>query len=111
MKLSSLAALLLCVVFFAVTTAAQTTSTEILGTVADSSGAVVPGAKVRLLRVTTGERRETATDSSGGYSFPLIEIGEYTVTAEAPGFKPLEKTRVTLQLQQRARVKLELSVG
>lgn len=111
MKLSSLAALLLCVVFFAVTTAAQTTSTEILGTVADSSGAVVPGAKVRLLRVTTGERRETATDSSGGYSFPLIEIGEYTVTAEAPGFKPLEKTGVTVQLQQRARVNFELSVG
>ncbi len=56
MKLSSVAAWLLCVVFFGLVTAAQTTSTEILGTVTDPSGAVVTGAKVRLLRVTTGSR-------------------------------------------------------
>ena len=36
--------------------AAQTTSTEILGTVTDATGALVPGAKVTLVRVATGER-------------------------------------------------------
>ena len=64
-----------------------------------------------LLRVATGEHRETVTTAGGSYSFPLIEIGEYTIKAEASGFQPLEKTGVTVQLQQRARVNFELSVG
>ena len=102
---------LLCVVSFATFLAAQTTSTEILGTVTDSTGAVVPAARVTLVRVATNERRETLTNSSGGYSFPLIEIGEYSVKAEAQGFKPMEKTGVAVQLQQRARVNFELSIG
>ena len=42
----------------------QTTSTEVLGTVSDTSDAIVPGAKVTLLRVQTGERRTAVTDSS-----------------------------------------------
>ena len=50
--------------------AAQTTSTEVLGTVSDATGAVAPGAEVTLLRVGTGERRRTVTDHSGNYSFP-----------------------------------------
>ena len=41
---------------FAAVAAAQTTSTEILGTITDPSGAVVVGAKISLLRVATGER-------------------------------------------------------
>ena len=99
------------VVFLAAVAAAQTTSTEILGTVTDSTGAVVPNAKITLLRTATGERRTTTTTSSGDYSFPLIEIGEYTVTAEASGFTTQEKTGITVELQQRARINFELSVG
>ena len=89
----------------------QTTSTEILGLVTDPSGAVVPDARVTLLRVATGERRQTSSLSNGEYSFPLIEIGEYVVTVTKPGFKTQEKTGVVVQLQQKARVNLELSVG
>ena len=58
---------------------AQTTSTEVLGTVIDSTGAVVPGATITLLRTQTGEKREAKTDSSGNYSFPLIEIGSRSI--------------------------------
>ena len=111
MRFSSFVKYFLCVVFFATFIAAQTTSTEILGTVTDSTGAVVPAARVTLIRVATNERRETLTNTSGGYSFPLIEIGEYSVKAEAQGFKPMEKTGVAVQLQQRARVNFELSIG
>ena len=68
--------------FCAVLATAQTTSTEVLGTVTDTSGAVVPNARVTLLRVGTGEKRTAVTDGSGNYSFPLIEIGEYTVSVE-----------------------------
>jgi hypothetical protein len=96
---------------FAAVAAAQTTSTEVLGTVADPSGAIVPSARITLLRVATGEKRVTMTDSAGNYSFPLIEIGEYTVTAEMQGFKTQTKTGVSVELQQKARVNLTLEVG
>src|SRR5260370_22486961 len=104
--------LLLAGVFIAaVVLVAQTTSTEILGTVTDPSGALVPGAKVTLLRVATGERREMSTTSTGDYSFPLIEIGEYVITVSKAGFKTQEKTGVVVALQQKARVNFELTVG
>src|SRR4026209_2561482 len=83
---------------------AQTTSTEVLGTVTDVSGAVVPGAKVTLLRTQTGESRPAATDGNGNYSFPLIDIGDYTVTIEMQGFKVQTKTGVHVEYQQKARV-------
>ncbi|PYV85846.1 MAG: hypothetical protein DMG05_21885, partial [Acidobacteria bacterium] len=66
---------------------AQTTSTSILGTVTDASGAVVPGAKVTALQVGTGLKREEVTSNTGDYSFPLLNVGEYQVTVELAGFK------------------------
>ncbi len=90
---------------------AQTTSTEILGRVSDATGAVVPGAQVKLRRVATGEVRETTTSATGDYSFPLIEIGDYTVTTQAAGFKTQEKRGITVQIQQKARIDFELAVG
>ncbi|MBI3697684.1 MAG: carboxypeptidase regulatory-like domain-containing protein, partial [Acidobacteria bacterium] len=88
---------------------AQTTSTEVLGTVTDPSGAVIPGAKVTLLRAATGQSREVTTSSDGNYSFPLIDIGEYSVRVEAQGFKTQEKTGIVVQLQQKARLNFELA--
>ncbi|HKG97899.1 MAG TPA: TonB-dependent receptor [Pyrinomonadaceae bacterium] len=91
--------------------AAQTTSTEVLGTVSDSTGAVVPGAKITLLRVQTGERRTSESDGSGNFSFPLIEIGDYTVSVEMAGFKTQTQTGVHVEYQQKARVNVTLDVG
>src|SRR5438105_1547900 len=96
---------------FTVMATAQTTSTEILGIVTDTSGAVVPNAQVTLVRVATGERRDANTGSAGDYSFPLIEIGEYIVSVQMPGFKTQQKKGIQIQLQQKARVNFELSVG
>ncbi len=90
---------------------AQTTSTEVLGTVRDSSGAVVPNARVTLWRVATGERRLTETTSTGGYAFPLIEVGEYTVAVEVSGFKRQERKGILLHIQDRARVDFALEIG
>jgi hypothetical protein len=89
---------------------AQTTSTEILGLVRDSSGSVVPGAKVTVTRKTTGEVRNTLTNDAGLYSFPLIEPGQYDVTVEAPAFKK-HVVSVQVQFQQRTRVNATLEVG
>ena len=102
---------LLAFVLGAATAAAQTTSTEVLGTVTDATGAVVGGAEITLLRVSTGEKRQTKSDDSGNYSFPLIEIGDYTVTVGMSGFKTQTKTGVNVAYQQKARVNLALEVG
>ena len=90
---------------------AQTTSTEVLGTITDATGAVVPGAEVTLLRIATGEKRQTRTDGSGNYSFPLIEIGDYTVTVTLAGFKTQPQTGINVAYQQKARVSVILDVG
>ena len=90
---------------------AQTTSTEILGLVTDASGALAPGARVTIMRLATGERRTAITDASGEFSFPLIEIGEYTVRCEMQGFKTQTITGLRLEIQQKARVNFRLEVG
>src|SRR5215510_4208618 len=90
---------------------AQTTSTEILGLVTDTSGAIAPGAKVTITRLATGERRTAITDPSGEFSFPLIEIGEYTVRCEMQGFKSQTITGLRLEIQQKARLNFRMEVG
>jgi hypothetical protein len=89
----------------------QTSSTGVLGTVIDAAGAVVPGAAVTLLRVATGETRHVNTTSTGDFTFPLIEPGEYTVKVAMPGFKVAERRGVSVEYQQRARVDFRLDVG
>jgi len=57
------------------------------GLVADPSGAAVQGAKVTLERKGTGITRSTITGSDGLYSFSNADVGEYSLSAEAAGFK------------------------
>jgi hypothetical protein len=89
----------------------QTTSTEILGLVTDPSGAAVAGARVVATRTATGEVRAAITDQSGEYSFPLLEIGDYSVRVEMPGFKSQTVPNLVLQLHQKARVNFKLELG
>ncbi len=90
---------------------AQTTSTEITGTVVDPTGAVIGGARITLQHVDTGQSRTTRTSNTGDYSFPLIEIGNYTISAEMSGFQKQEKTGIRLSLQQKLRIDFSLRVG
>src|SRR5215207_2508648 len=82
----------------------QTTSTSILGTVMDSSGAVISGAKVTALNTNTGIKREDVTSTTGDYNFPLIDVGVYEVSVEVSGFKTETQKNVVLQINQKARV-------
>jgi hypothetical protein len=92
-------------------THAQTTATEILGLTRDSTGAVVAGAKITITRVATGRTVTKFTDQNGEYTFPLIDIGVYTVNAEMPGFKSQTVTDLKVETQQKARVDFTLEVG
>jgi hypothetical protein len=89
----------------------QTSSTAILGTVVDASGAVVVGAKVILLQVQTGIKRQDTTSSTGDYNFPLLDPSVYSVTVEAPGFKTETRTGIQLELDLKARIDFHMEVG
>ncbi len=91
--------------------AAQTTATEILGLVKDSTGSSVPGATVTITRTATGRTLSRATDEAGEYIFPLIEIGEWTVRVEKQGFRSRTVTGLKVETQQKARVDFVLEVG
>ena len=89
----------------------QTTSTEILGLVTDSTAAVIPGASVTITRVATGVTRTVSTSQTGEFNFPLIEPGEYTVHCELEGFRSETVTNLRVEIQQKARVNFTLEVG
>jgi len=89
----------------------QTSSTAVLGTVTDATGAVLVGAKVTLLQVQTGIKRQDTTSGTGDYNFPLLDPGEYSVTVEAPGFKTETHSGVQLELNLKARIDFHMEVG
>jgi hypothetical protein len=90
---------------------AQTTSTTILGTVADSAGALVAGAKITVTNTKTGISREVTASSTGDFSFPLLDVGVYDVTASGQGFKSEVRRGVILQINEKIRVDFALQVG
>jgi hypothetical protein len=63
------------------------TTADAVGVVSDSSGAVVPAAKVTIKSAESGEVRTEVTNGSGEYRFPLMKPGEYEVSALAKGLK------------------------
>src|SRR5436190_5069493 len=89
---------------------AQTTGT-IVGTVTDTSSAVVPKTIVTATNAATGLRRVTDTNQSGNYVLPLLPVGSYEITAEVAGFKKNTITGVVLEVNQQARVDIVLEVG
>jgi len=88
----------------------QLITADILGTVTDSAGAVVPNAKVTIVNTATSDVRTTQTSGSGDFVINLLPPGSYTVTIEAPAFKK-SVTNVTLVAGDRARTDTQLQVG
>jgi len=68
-------------------TFAQLTTADVVGTVSDSSGAVVPNANVTLKNLDTNEVRSAQSNGSGDYSFTLLPVGHYSITVKASGFQ------------------------
>ncbi len=90
---------------------AQFDSASVLGAVRDSSGAVVPGAKVTLTGVETGISVSKTTGSDGNYEFVAVKPGTYVVTAEKTGFALALVDQVAVQVSARLRVDLSMPVG
>ena len=90
---------------------AQSVSGTILGTVTDSTGAVVAGAKVTIINEGTGLTRTVVADANGEYTAPSLPTGHYTVTAEMTGFKTVALSNVEVGVDQRVRIDVKLEVG
>jgi hypothetical protein len=81
------------------------------GDVSDTSGAAIPGAKVRVSSAAIGLERVTTTNNSGSFTVPNLPGGDYEVLVEAPGFKSLVRSGLRLDTDQSASLKLTLDVG
>jgi hypothetical protein len=101
-----------CILLFAaVSVFAQGNTGAILGTVTDSSGAVVPAAKVVVSNLDTGVTSPTTTDDVGNYSLRFLQPGRYKVEAEAGGFKKAIRPDIVLDLAREFRVNFVLEAG
>jgi Carboxypeptidase regulatory-like domain len=89
----------------------QGSTGRILGTVTDTSGGVVAGATVTVLDTQRGVSRTLITDDAGAYSAPNLTPGNYTVRAEAKGFKKLERQNVVVEVGHEVRVDLVVQPG
>src|SRR6516225_7001259 len=67
--------------------AAQGATAQIIGTVKDQSGAVLPGAEVTATQTDTGATRMTVSDETGSYSLPNLPVGPYKLEVSLPGFR------------------------
>ncbi|MBS1824414.1 MAG: TonB-dependent receptor [Acidobacteria bacterium] len=90
---------------------AQFVRGTLLGTVSDESGAVIAGASVTLKNTDTNETKSATTDESGGYTFPALLPGSYSIEVKQSGFKLRSLTGIRLEVNQTARVDVKLSVG
>ena len=84
---------------------------DVLGTVTDSSGGVLPGATVTLTNTGTNIAQTTQTTAAGEFIFNLVQIGTYTVKVEEKGFKTFTEPNLILAAGDRARVEAKLEVG
>lgn len=89
----------------------QTTTGSIYGTVADSTGGVIPRSSVTAIDAATGSSHAAASDGSGNYVFPSLDPGAYNITVRAPGFRAETQQGVALSANQNVHVNFSLSVG
>ncbi|HEX4951274.1 MAG TPA: TonB-dependent receptor, partial [Blastocatellia bacterium] len=102
---------MLFVVWFGCFVYAQQETATITGEVKDVAGAIVPGASVTITNVETGVSLKGETNAQGLYTIPALKPGPYTVTVEKAGFRKFVRSGLTLQVNQFARVDVELQVG
>jgi hypothetical protein len=89
----------------------QTVSGTLLGTVTDSSGAIVANAKVTIINEGTGLTRVVTADSNGEYIAPALPTGHYTITSEMSGFKTVALSNIEVGVDQRVRINIKHEVG
>src|SRR3981081_1459779 len=89
----------------------QSLDTGMLGTVSDPTGATVVAASVTITQTATGGAHTVTTTADGKYELRYLLPGEYTVEAQASGFRTERRTGVVLQISQQARIDFTLQLA
>lgn len=89
----------------------QTTTGTIAGSVADPTGSVIPNASITVTNVQTGIPQSTRSNSSGNYIFPSLRPGDYTLSAQAPGFGNTMQSGLHLDVLQTLTSNIQLKLG
>src|SRR5438034_1887311 len=90
---------------------AQQESASITGQVTDSSGAVVPGARVTIRNQASGALFNSVSDSDGFYRAPQLRPGVYTISVTASGFSTAVREGIEARVNDRLRVDMPMQVG
>lgn len=93
------------------TSHAQLSTADILGTVTDATGAVIPNATVTVTNKGTNAVRTITTDGSGNYDAALLPVGVYSVKVDLPGFKSTTVSNLSVEAGDRARADVKLQTG
>lgn len=103
--------LLLCLSVLVAVNVLGQESGQITGVVTDSSSAVVPGATVKAVEVSTGFVRTTTSDGDGRYLFPNLRPTQYEVIVENSGFRAYRRSGIELLASQSLTLSIVLEVG
>lgn len=90
---------------------AQGGRSTMLGAITDESGAAVPNVSITIVNTGTQQKRTVASNADGVYEVVALDVGTYEVTAEAPGFRRSVVRAVPLEVDQHARVDIQLHIG
>jgi hypothetical protein len=91
--------------------AIPTGNSTVSGIVTDQTGARIPGARVTLIKVDSGDRRDLRTDQNGSYAFDRLVPGEYALELTAKGFSPGRQTGIQVSVSQPTIANAMLKVG
>ena len=84
---------------------------QISGTVRDESGAVIPGAEIKVTQTATGASRSTISNEAGRYIFPTLPLGPHVLEATRAGFTSYMQTGIVLQVDSKLEIHIPLKVG
>ena len=87
------------------------TAGQIVGTVKDASGAVVPKAELILIDNGTGTTTETTSGADGGFVFPNLQPGRYQITATFQGFNPVTIQEVVVETSRSVNLVVQFEVA
>ena len=90
---------------------AQVASGEITGVIADSTGAAVPGATVRVINLGTQEARVVVSNERGVYSAAALLPGRYRIDVTLKGFSTVQRDALQLTTGQTVRLDVRLTAG
>src|SRR5215813_1786638 len=90
---------------------AQTSTATIVGSVRDTTGALVPGVTIDIKHVDSGLTRTVLSNETGSYVAPALPVGPYEISTTMPGFKQQVRSGINLVVGQQAVIDLTIEVG